>query len=65
MNKMREMFKANVISLKIQKLVIKESVECSPRPEHARPGQSMLAHARACSPLLDHARPCSNMLTHA
>jgi len=37
MNKIRETFKANVVSLKIQKLVIKE--KCS----------TMLAHARACS----------------
>jgi len=46
MNKIREMFKANVVSLKIQKLVIKESVAFSPMPEHARPCPSMLAHAR-------------------
>jgi len=43
MNKIREMFKANVVSLKIQKLVIKE--RCSPMPENARLCSTMLAHA--------------------
>jgi len=46
MNKIRGMFKAIVVSVKIQKLVIKESVACSPMPEHTRPCPSMPAHAR-------------------
>jgi len=46
MNKTRGMFKAIVVRPKIQKLVIKESVTCSPIPEHARPCPSMLAHAQ-------------------
>jgi len=46
MNKIRRMFKAIGVSLKIQKLVIKEIVACSPMPEHARLCLSMLAHAR-------------------
>jgi len=33
MNKIREMFKANVVSLKIQKLVIKK--KCSPMLAHS------------------------------
>jgi len=49
MNKIRELFKANVVSLKIQKLVIKESVTFSPMPEHAVPCPSMLAYARGVS----------------
>jgi len=52
------MFKANVVSLKIQKLVIKESVAFSAMLEHAGQCPSMLAHARACWPMPEHARPC-------
>jgi len=65
MNKIREMFKAIVVSLKIQKLVIKESVTCSPMSEHAGPCPSVLAHTRARSPTPERARPRPSALAHA
>jgi len=65
MNKIREMFKANVVSLKIRRLVIKESVAFSPMLEHAGPCPSMQAQARACWPMPEHAGPCPSMLAYA